>query len=404
MVSSGVPYLLLFLLAGLSLSAQAQIDPEKRQMVQAGFSQSLDGRGPPAGYVYYYLNEPNVRHSSQTLRFVLAPVYIDSEVGLKKAFGENTDLGLGLAGGGLADSYTEYRDGRYLRGESFGGNGFRATASLYHTFGKVGPAPVFGIFRVQDHYASYYGQKNTGESFSVPYPENELLYRAALRLGGVPPVLRPGRAAELSIWQESRYRFHAQDYGYGGDRRIERSSQLFWARALLVYDLPSADRRFAVSLTGGTAYSPDRFSAFRLGGTLPRASEFPLSLPGYFYQELGAANFALLSGSYMVPLSKNHKTWTAEFRAATARLDYAPGEEEPGKFKSGIGFGLVWVSRSKAWQVVTDYGYGINAHRPGGIGGHTVGLLLQFDFRRANVPFFHPVGPGLGLERVLLGD
>ena len=30
----------------------------------------------------------------------------------------------------------------------------------------------------------------------------------------------------------------------------------------------------------------DRFSTCRLGGLLPLASEFPLSLPGYYYQEI----------------------------------------------------------------------------------------------------------------------
>jgi len=36
----------------------------------------------------------------------------------------------------------------------------------------------------------------------------------------------------------------------------------------------------------------------QLGAVLPLASEFPLNLPGYFYQEITARQFAVLSGQY----------------------------------------------------------------------------------------------------------
>ena len=35
--------------------AAGQIDPEHRQLLQMGFNQAVDGRGPLAAYAYYYL-------------------------------------------------------------------------------------------------------------------------------------------------------------------------------------------------------------------------------------------------------------------------------------------------------------------------------------------------------------
>lgn len=58
-------------------------------------------------------------------------------------------------------------------------------------------------------------------------------------------------------------------------------------------------------------------------------------------------------------------------------------------------------SYSGAWQVLTGYGYGLNAARGYGNGGHTVGLLVQFDFQRGPVPFFHPADPNQGLHHML---
>ena len=81
------------------------------------------GRSPISGYAFYIAMLPHSLGTNVTLRLAVAPVYLDSEVGLGKALGENTDIGLGLAGGGFADSYSEIREGEYLRRESFLGHG-----------------------------------------------------------------------------------------------------------------------------------------------------------------------------------------------------------------------------------------------------------------------------------------
>ena len=62
------------------------------------------------------------------LRLAVAPVYLDSELGFVNGLGPNTDLGIGVAGGGFADSYNEIRGGTYYPSESFEGNGVEISA------------------------------------------------------------------------------------------------------------------------------------------------------------------------------------------------------------------------------------------------------------------------------------
>ncbi|MBI2386342.1 MAG: hypothetical protein HYV14_10060 [Elusimicrobia bacterium] len=390
-----------FLLCAGAVPARAQIDPERRQLLQLGFNQAVDGRGPLAAYAYYYLNVPRFLSPKRALRLIVAPAYADSELGFKKALGEKTDLGLGLAGGAFADSHTEIRQDRFVRGESYRGDGARASLSLYHDFPPQGPVPLAGILRVESHYSKYTRDDTTDRAFAMPEAQTEVNGRAGLRLGGREPYLVPNLAMEVSAWYEGRWRLAPMDYGYGGDRRIEPNSQLFWGRALLIYNEPSSPDRFIATLSGGTSIRADRFSAYRLGGDLPMATEFPLSLPGYYYEEISARRYGLLGGSYIVPLSRDKKTWTGMVTASTALVDYAEGFAQRGKTHSGVGFGALYVSRSKAWQVLSGYGYGFNASRGHGNGGHTVGLLVQFDFQRAEIPFFHPTDPNQGLHHIL---
>src|SRR5580658_449754 len=131
--------------------ALGQVDPQLRELVQFGFTQALQGASPVAAYGYYYLNEPNFLHTNLTLRLALAPVYLDSEVGLVGLLGPNTDLGLGLAGGGFADNYYEYQAGKFFPGQSFQGDSEETSVSLYHTFDPGKLIPLFGVLRIKEH-------------------------------------------------------------------------------------------------------------------------------------------------------------------------------------------------------------------------------------------------------------
>jgi hypothetical protein len=71
-------------LAGLTASiARAQLDPEPRQLLHLGVTQPLREDGPQAHYLFYYWNMPDVPKTNEVLRLILAPTYLDSELGIK---------------------------------------------------------------------------------------------------------------------------------------------------------------------------------------------------------------------------------------------------------------------------------------------------------------------------------
>src|SRR5438552_13464448 len=112
-----------------SFAAFGQIDPVKRELLQFGYNASLEGHAPLSGYAFYYLNKPDFLCTNLTLRLAVAPTYLDSELGISQAIGSQTDIGIGVAGGGYADNYAEIRRGIYRPQESFVGYGGEVSIS-----------------------------------------------------------------------------------------------------------------------------------------------------------------------------------------------------------------------------------------------------------------------------------
>lgn len=385
-----------------ALTARAQIDPVRRELVQLGYNQPFEGHAPFSGYAFYYRNQPAFVLSNLTLRLALAPVYLDSELGVRDALGPHTDLGLGLAGGGFADSYNEVRSGRFLPDESFFGHGGEASLSVYHLFNDGARIPLNGVFRVAAHYAAYEADSDTAATFRVPDDGTTFHCRAGFRWGGMEPVLLPARALELSVWYEFQARFDSGPYGFAGDRHLEAQTHLVWGRALFAYTLPESGHSFSLSLTGGWSEGADRLNTYRLGAVLPLASEFALTLPGYYYQELSAQRFVLAAGQYSLPLDAR-KHWSFVVVGATTAADYLPGLEEPDHWQSGVGGGLLY--RCAPWQVVVGYGYGVDALRSNGRGAHSIGVLVQIDIEKTMAVLLHPQSPfrSRGLFRLFRG-
>ena len=175
----------------------------------------------------------------------------------------------------------------------------------------------------------------------MPDDRTTFSVRTGLRWGGREPTLFPSLAMELSIWYEGQFRSDSGTYGFG-DRRVEPHSHLFWAEALLVYTLPELKHNFYLGLTAGTSMDADRFSAYRLGALLPLASEFPLALPGYYYQEISAENSCCSGGNYLLPLDAKQR-WNLDATVATAWVDYLPGLEQPGHWHTGVGGGAFYT-------------------------------------------------------------
>lgn len=371
--------------------ARAQIDPTERQLIQIGISQPLEGRSTIPGYAYYYYNQPSFICSNLTLRLAVAPVYLDSELGIAQALGPNTDLGLGLAGGGFADSYYAFKAGNYSPGESFTGEGANVSLNLYHLFNPGSLIPLNGVLRGEASQAVYLRNDNTAANFVLPKDQTTFKVRTGLRWGGKEPLLVPELAMELSAWYEGEFRLDPGAYGFAGDRSMQPASHLFWGRALLAYTLPESRHNFLLSFTAGTSADVDRFSAYRLGGVLPLASEFPLTMPGYYYQEFSANRFALINLTYNFPLDER-KRWALTMVATTAYVDYLPGTEQPGSWDSGMGGGITYRSSSKSWQVFAGYSYAFQALRDGRHGGESIGLLVQFDLGRTKSDLYSPGG------------
>lgn len=361
-------------------STYAQIDPEERKLLQLGVNQSLHNDGPTAAYAFYYWNQPHVPATNMTLRLAVAPVYLDSELGLKGILGENTDVGVGVFGGGFYNSYYEIRQGNYYRDESFDGHGGGAALSVYHLFNPSATVPLSGIIRGGVNYHAFSDSSDTADNFRLPSNQPFYTLRTGLRWGGKEPLLAPRLAAELSIWYDLQYRPDPGRYGLaGGDWELNSVSHSFLASARLIYTMPRSEHYLALGLTGGAVINPDRFSAYRLGGALPFTSEYPLMIPGYFNEELSAQDFGLLYGIYAVPLGRS-KSWSIFAGGATAVVDYLDGFEQSGNWNSGVTGGLSFKSKNRRLQAVTAFGYGIDAIRSDGRGGYSVALLLQYNF------------------------
>ena len=392
---------LLWLLSLLPIAAPAQIDPVKRQLFQFGYNAALQGHAPLSGYAYYYRNEPGFVRSNLTLRLAVAPVYLDSELGISRALTEYTDLGIGLAGGGFADTYSEIREGKYLPSESFTGHGCETSLSLYHLVNPQRQIPLNLVLRGILRQSIYSRDHDTDSAFELPNDRTTCSVRAGLRWGGQEPILFPSLAMELSAWYRGDFRTDGDNYGYNEDRHMETESHLFWGQALLAYTLPELKHNFRVSLTTGASVDADRFSSYRLGALLPLAAEFPLSLPGYFFEELSAERFALGGVSYLMPLDREQR-WQLHAQVTTAYVDYLDGLEQPGRWNSGVAGGIMYRSPEDFLKVLFVYAYGVDAIRHDHRGAHSVGVLLQFDLERAR-DMFNPADPNRWRGWRLLG-
>lgn len=367
--------LVVLLLAGGA--ARAQIDDRKRLQLEAGYEQGLGNPGPLAPYLFVYLNHPGVLGSSSTLRMAIAPVYVDSELGLRGAMGPDVDAGLGFSGGGYAFGQTEVRRGDDKQGESFTGHGGGPSLSLYPRLGALGPVPLNGYLKIATSYADYRRVARTDPAFVLPPNEWTATFRGGLRFGGQEPGLDKSPAMEASLWAEHFEREHGGAYGYG-DRVAQKRANLYWSRLLFAYTL--WDRgRLGAGFSAGGGVGVDRFSAYRLGGMTTLTSEFPLIIPGYFPDEIAAREYAHLWLRQGVPLDASRKV-VLNVIAAGASVAPAPGTDPGGALHAGVGLGLEFVPRRGALRVMTSYGYAPTAARGGGRGGQALALGVEVDF------------------------
>jgi hypothetical protein len=366
-----------FFLAGI-FTARAQIDPVHRSLLELGYDQPLEGQGPQAAYAYYYYNNPETFNTNTALRLAIAPAYVDGELGFKRLLSPYTDVGLGFHGGMFGANYYEVRQGEYIQKESFYGNGGGAALSIYQLLNPGMLIPVSVVARGGFDDSAFMDTSQTAGNFVLPGNQVELFTREGIRMAGKQPLLYPDLGMELSIWFERFWRLDSQQYGYNDDRSISPAVNLFWVYANLDYAWTNSGQKISVAFTAGDSTDADRFSAWRLGGVLPLVSEFPLTLPGYYYEELTATRFQHFYAGYDVPLDHEHR-WDFRLEAATAHLDYLPGFAQ-NSWQTGVGGGLSFAPKNKNFEIILRYGYGFNAIRDGKEGAQSIGVLFQYNF------------------------
>jgi hypothetical protein len=371
----------LIVAAGLlvSFNCSAQIDPEHRNLLELGYDQPLAGQGPQGVYAYYYYNNPDFFKTNTALRLAIAPAYVDGEVGFKQLLSPTTDVGLGFYGGIFGANYYEVRQGQYYKSESFNGDGGGVSVSVYQLLNPGMLIPVSVIARGGLRDSTYTDTSQTAENFALPANQILGFARGGIRLAGKEPMLYPDLGLELSVWFERQWRLESEQYGYNDDRSISPNVNLYWVYAGLNYAWTNSGQKISFAFTGGGSTGSDQFSAWRLGGVLPLVSEFPLTLPGYYYEELTATSFQHFYAGYDVPLDAAHR-WDFRLEAATAHLEYLPGYEQQSSWQTGVGGGLSFAPKNKNFEIILRYGYGFNALRDGKQGAQSVGLLFQYNF------------------------
>jgi len=374
----------LSVLAFTGLPAQAQIDPAPRKILHAGVDVPMKDQGPFGAYLFYYWNMPDLPATNQTLRLVIAPMYVDSELGFKNLLGDNTDFAVGAFGGMFANSYQEVDAGNWKKDESFNGNGGGVSASIYHRFNPDQKIPLTGVLRARMNYWSFSEGADTGDNnanlnFELPQNQPTMTYRAGLRWGGKEPYLAPTLGMELSGWYELEQRTDSGSYGYNNDRRMESVAQRIFGRAQINYTTLESKNYIVAALQAGGTFNSDRYSCYRLGGALPYTKEFPLQIPGYFYQEISAQDYGMAYGAYTIPLGPEDR-WSLIGVGAAAVVKYQEGTGQPGSLNSGIGAGIEYSAESRRWKVITLFGYGFQAVRGDDRGGYSVGMAFQYNF------------------------
>ncbi len=360
-------------------SGRAQVDPMDRNLVELGYDQALAGHGPQAIYAYYYFNRPDYFGPDVALRMAVAPAYLDSEIGFKHLLSPNTDVGIGVSGGAFGDNYYDVRQGTYLESQSFYGSGGGTSASIYQLLDPGRLIPLNLVARAGIRYATYFETPQTSSDFKLPGKQVDTSTLIGLRFAGKQPVLYPNLGLEVSVWFERQWNLDSDTFGFDNERSISPATNLYWLYAGLDYEFKKSGNKFSFAVTAGGSTDADQFTAWRLGGVLPLVSEFPLELPGYYYEELTATRFVHFLGSYAIPLDEEHR-WEFRLEAATARLDYLPGFEQNSDWQTGAGCGIVFSPKKQNFQIVLRYGYGFNALRHGKEGAQSVGLLFQYDF------------------------
>jgi hypothetical protein len=355
------------------------MDAESRTYIEGGVEVPLKGNGPTTGYGYLFYTRPHVLAEDLYLRLVVPPGYFISELILDHFPSQNSALGVGVSGGFFAESFTQFRDGRYESAESFTGDSAGGTLAYYLRGPKIfGRLPIEGQIRANPKYVWY--DRNDGTSRYFRLPENTAIYdmRVGVRLGGVPPELFPNAAIEASVWHIFSYRDNAGHYGFAQElQETDHFTQRTWTRLGATYTF--GVQQVSAFFNAGIAENTDALSTFRMGGGLRLRAEFPLLLHGFYVEEIFARSFWLMNFAYRFPIWPGQDLVHLQLLGDVAQVNYIQGHHLPRSTLAGVGFNLS-VAVTKRIDLVVGYGYGVNAPRGNGFGGQEFDAQFQFKY------------------------
>jgi hypothetical protein len=371
---TGLAFLLL-----TAAPAGAQPDPEPRAYLEVGTEAPLKGNAPVNGYAFFLWNRPHFPAEDQYLRVVLAPTFLLTEFVQDHWPHGRHAVSIGLNGGGIRYGHWEYRNGSYKEEESFWGHGAELPLSYYAGTKLFDQLPLQGQVRVTPAFLVYEDSFDTADQFVLPPDTGLFTGRVGLRLGGVPPELLPQLALEASAWYEASYRTKTGTFGLPErPERLESLTQRAWGRLAGVFT-PTEGHTVEILATAGLSRDVDLLSSFRLGSALPFRSEFPLILHGYFVEEVFAKRFWLVNVSYRFPAWPGSRNVRLAIAADIAGVDYVAGHRLPRNHLRGVGADMS-IAFTPRVTMVLGYGYGIDAPRNGGFGGHEAHALIELKF------------------------
>ena len=226
---------------------------------------------------------------------------------------------------------------------------------------------------ILDHWPSQNSAIGIGVSGGL-WAESQVEFRG----GRFPPELFPNAALEFSLWHAVSYRDNAGCYGLPErPQESEHLTQRTWTRLGAIYTFWGTQA--SAFLNAGIAEDTDPLSAFRLDAGVRLRAEFPLRLHGYNVEEIFARRYWLLNASYRFPIWPGQDRVHLEVLGDYARVDYVRDHALPRSGLAGVGVSLS-VALTKRFSLVVGYGYGIDAPRNGGFGGHEVDT--QFEFKQ----------------------
>ena len=117
----------------------------------------------------------------------------------------------------------------------------------------------------------------------------------------------------------------------------------------------------------------------RLGGGLRMRAEFPLLLHGYYVDEVFARRFVLANLSYRFPIWPGQDRVHLELVGDYARVGYIRNHHLPRSGLAGVGATLSFAL-IKGLTLAVGYGYGVDAPRNRGFGGHEITTLLEYKY------------------------